>query len=223
MALVFNVFLGLTLSITDYSKSLDMSYESLKVESYGFETTYNMSKKYYMQLDFKRISAQVQSSSGYLNIFGWNYTHDFAYLKFGYKLNPSETFYISPMAYYVPTLFPISVGALTSQAAFEKTMSLGLAMGYTKEFVIENFYFKIDTSFAIADFLSKDYAQNYSYLFDVDLNPKWKFSKNMFIGLNYNLISGQSSLIERKTGSDFPIKATYFLHTIFLTFAYTLH
>lgn len=223
MALVFNFFLGLTLSVSDYSKSIDYSFESLKPESYGFDVTYDITDNYYFQLDFKRIAAQVQSSSGKLNIYGWDYTHDFTYLKFGYNLNASESLYVAPMMYYVPTLFPLSVGALSSQAAFEKTLSVGMGFGYTKEIILDKFKFKMDSSLSLTRFLSQDYDHKYSFLFDVDMNPSWKVAKNIFLGVNYNLVAGQTSLTEKKTGSNFPFKTTYFLHNLFLTFTYTLH
>ncbi len=223
MALAFNIFLGLTLSVSDYSKSIDYSYESIKPESYGFSVDYNLTEDYFFQLDFKRLAAQVQSSSGFLNIYGWDYTHDLTYLKFGYNLNTTESIYIAPMIYYVPTLFPISVGALTSEAAFEKTLSVGLGFGYVKEIIRDNFKFKLDSSLSITEFLSQDYDHNYSFLFDVDMNPSWKVAKKMYLGVNYNLVAGQTSLTEKKTGSNFPFRSTYFLHNLFLTFTYTLH
>ncbi len=223
MSLVFNVFAGITLSISNYSKSIDYSYESLKPESYGFETTLTLKDKYYLQMDVKRIAAQVQSSSGNLNVFGYDYTHDFMYLKMGYKFSETQSIYLSPMIYYAPILFPVTVGALTSQAAFEKTLSAGLGIGYTKNLSLEKFKFDINANFSLMKFQSGQYEQNYSYLFDVNMHPSWKVSKSMFLGVNYNVIAGQSSLVEKKTGSDYPFKTTYVLHNLFLTFSYTLH
>ena len=71
MALVFNIFAGLTISVSNYSKSLNYEYESVKLESYGLESTLEFNSDYFIQLDVKRLSAGVQSGSGKLNIFGW--------------------------------------------------------------------------------------------------------------------------------------------------------
>ncbi len=222
MALVFNIFLGLTLSTTDYSKALNLSYESLKVESYGMDISLKLADKYYLELDFKRLAAQVQSGSGLLNIYGWDYTHDIAMIKFGHKINATTSFYASPVLYYVPILFPTQVGALTSIAAFEKTPAYGLGLGCKYELQQKKIKIKFDASLSYLEFASDEFSTNYSYVFDLDIHPTYALNKSMELGLNYNLVNGFSSFIENKTGSDFPIKTSNFLHNLFLTFAYTL-
>lgn len=223
MALVFNLFLGLTLSTTDYSKSINFEYESLRPASYGMELSLDIDKNYFVEFDLKRLAANVQSSSGNLNVFGWDYTHDIAMLKFGYAINENHSVYASPVAYYVPLLFPIQVGALTSTAAFEKTPAYGFGVGYKHKQTLEKISINFDASFSYLNFASSDYDTKYSYLFDLDVHPTYEINKKMTVGVNYNLVTGLSSLKENKTGSNFPFKTSYFLHNLFLTFAYTLH
>lgn len=222
MALVFNIFAGLTISVSNYSKSLNYEYESVKLESYGLESTLEFNSDYFIQLDVKRLSAGVQSGSGKLNIFGWDYTHDIGMLKFAKRYNENTSFYFNPTLYYLPILFPTQVGALSSTAAFEKTLTYGLGLGYISQYSFKKFDLKTDVNFSYLDFSSADYDLKYNYILDIDINPTFKLNEAMNIGLNYNVIMGQTSLTENKTGSEFPFKMSYFLHNLFLTFAYTL-
>lgn len=223
MALVFNIFLGLTLSITQTSKSINFEYESVKPASYGFDMTLNLNENYYMQFDMKRLGAGVQSRSGHLNVFGWDYTHDIMMLKFGYALDEKQSIYVTPTIHYTPVLFPTQVGALTSIAAFEKTLTYGAGFGYRKHEKIKMFDVLFDVSFSYLKYASEDYDSKYSFMFDVDVHPTYQINESMAAGLNYNLVFGQSSLVENKTGNEFPFNSRYFLHNFFLTFAYTLN
>jgi hypothetical protein len=222
VVLVFNIFAGLTLALSDYSKSLNYEYESARLESYGMEATLEFNDNYFFQFDIKRLSAQVQSSTGKLNVFGWDYTHDIAMLKFGMNLNENNSVYLSPTVYYFPTLFPTQVGALSSTAAFEKTLTYGLGAGYITSYKIKKIDVKLDANLSLLNFASSEYNSKYSYVIDLDINPTYKISDRMKAGINYNIVAGQASLVEKKTGSDFPFKTSYFLHNLFLTFAYTL-
>lgn len=222
MSLVFNIFLGLTISTTDYSKSLNYDYESVRAKSYGLEASLELNKKYYIGFDFKRLAGSVQSGSGLLNVFGWDYTHDISMLKAGYKLDENQSVYLAPTLNYFPILFPTQVGALSSTAAFEKTLTYGLAIGYKALHKFKKIDVKLDASLSFLDFVSSDYNANYNYAVDIDLNPTYQIHKKMNIGLNYNIVAGQTSLIENITGSQFPFKTSYFLHNLFLTFEYTL-
>ncbi len=222
MSLVFNLLLGLTVSTTDYSKGLNYDYESVRAESYGLETTLELDDKYFAAFDLKRLAGNVQSSTGLLNVFGWNYTHDVAQLKLGFHLDKRSSFYFAPTLHYFPILFPTQVGALSSTAAFEKTLTYGLAVGYKALYRIEKIDLKLDANLSYLDFASSDYDSNYSFAFDIDVNPTYEVSKKMNVGINYNLLAGQTSVTENITGSQFPFKTTYFLHNFFLTFEYTL-
>lgn len=222
MALVFNIFLGLTLSTTTYTKSLNFEYESLRVESYGMDLSLDISNDFFLELDTKRLGAQVQSGTGKLNIYGWDYTHDISMLKFGFDLDKKNSIYISPILYYMPLLFPVQVGALTSIAAFEKTLAHGVGLGYKTERKFKKYDVKFDASLSYLDFASSEYNSKYNYLLDIDVNPTYALGESMSVGLNYNLVHGLVSLTENKTGSAFPFKTSYFLHNLFFTFAYTL-
>lgn len=222
MALVFNVFAGLTLSLSNYSKSLNYEYESLKLESYGIETTLDLTEKYFVQLDFKRLAAQVQSSTGKLNVFGWDYTHDIGMFKIGYRLKEDYAIYISPVVYNMPILFPTQVGALTSTAAFEKTLAMGVSAGFIKQYQFKKASLSMEGSLGLLDIIASEYSQKYNYFFDLDVHPEWNLGKKIKFGVNYNLIVSQASLIEERTGSNYAFKSTTFLQNLFLTFAYTL-
>lgn len=220
VVLVFNIFLGLTLSVTQTSKSINFEYETLRPASYGFDLQLNLNEKYFMQLDVKRLGAGVQSQNGFLNIFGWDYTHDITALKLGYNLNEENSFYLAPVFYYMPVLFPTQVGALSSVAAFEKTFTYGLAVGYQYHASFKKIDFLADASLGLLDFASSEYDSNYGYFLDVDLHPTYNLNESIKLGLNYNLVFGQHSLVENKTGEGFPFKTRFFLHNLFFTFAY---
>jgi hypothetical protein len=222
MDLVFNIYLGLTLAVSDYSKSLNYEYESLRAESYGFNSSLSLSEKFYFDLGLKRLSAQVQSESGNLNVFGWDYTHDIANLRFGFNLEDKTKLFLGPAFYYMPVLFPTQVGALSSEAAFEKVPQAGFELGYGKEFKFEDFDLIIESSFLAFKSLSSDYEDNYNLLLDLEINPSLKISKHMRLGVNYNVIVGQFSFIENKTGLNYPFKSRYSLQNLFLSLTYTL-
>ena len=222
MALAFNIFAGLTLSVSQYTKSLNYEYESVALQSYGIETSLDISSKINMKLDFKRLAGKIQSADGDLNVYGWSYSHDIGQLKVGFSFDDTQSIYIAPTAYYMPILFPIQVGALKSTAAFEKTTAMGVGIGYTKELKLEKLNVDFDASFSLLNLRSEEYKQKYSYLIDLDVNPSWKVSRDVDLGAMYNLVVGQFSVKENKTGFDYSIKSRYFLNNFFITLKYTL-
>ena len=224
MFLAFKFFAGLTLSLTQYSKSLDFDYNSVNPISYGMELEIAYPGEYFA-IEFKRLDGTVQSKEGKLNIFGWDYTHDIAKFKYGLLLGlkKDHLLFLNTLFYYHPILFPIEVGALSSAAAFEKTFAAGLGLGYRKEFDFDRVGVDFGVNFNYFTFLSADYDSKYGFLWDTHINPHLKLNKFLELGASYSLVSGLVSLESNKTAKKYPLKNQFFHQNFFLTLKYSLY
>lgn len=224
MVLAFKIFAGLTLSLTQYSKSLDFEYESVNPLTYGMEIEVIYPKEYFA-IEMKRLDGTVQSKEGLLNIFGWDYTHDIIKLKYGTFLGSHKRhiLFSNITFYYYPILFPQEVGVLSSSAAFEKTFVLGLGLGYKRRLDFKQLGIDLEVSFSYLDFLSSEYDSKYGFLWDTHINPYFKINKFLEIGASYNLVSGMASLKSYKTDQEHPVKTQFFNQNFFLTLKYMIY
>lgn len=112
---------------------------------------------------------------------------------------------------YQPILFPTAVGALSSTAAFEKTLTAGLGAGVKHRFKFKEINFKSEANMNYLQFFG-EYDSKYGFLWILGLEPYWNW-KGFEVGVNYNLTGGLVSLKEEKTGQSYPFKEIFYLQS----------
>lgn len=213
--LSMGAYTGLTAAVNHYSKALPFEYESLRLPAFGGWADFNVNKLLF-SLDFKSMPAQVKSSSGNLNVFGWKYSHLWGSLASGYLYDNKHHVYFKLSVQYLPTLFPTQVGVFQSTAAFEKIPAFGIGLGYKTYLSIYDIPVQVQTDLYNVQITDSNYDLKYGLAYSLKLTPYYMW-RNLKFGLSYEYLGQILSLTEKNTGQDYPFKSRLGLHQLLIS------
>lgn len=212
LSLRLRAFAGLTASMTTYQKALPFEYESVKLPAWSVEGDIRF-KNFLLTGDFKSSPAKIHSIDGHLNFYGWKYRHLWGSVGVGWLFEDTHQVYIKGVVHYAPTLFPLQVGAIHREAAFEKVLLYGMGLGYKADFKFFDWPFTLQ--------LDLFHLMTQDAYYDLDYGMAWNFRltryhewRNIRFGVSYDQVGQALSFTELHTGQDYPVRSFLRLHQI---------